>query len=172
MLKIKKGADILDTVIKTGNLIAATFGAFLVPAFEYLYGEGEVVLALMAALVFFIAMDWITGIRASKKEQSYGTKYGIDGVFRSFFILLLPAGGHLLDKIIGSPGLIFGILGAGIIYHVIQSMTANAIRAGWGEWVPDWILTRLTEWVKQEIESKLARSKQRKAEKEIESNDY
>jgi len=161
----------LDTLLKTGNIIAAIFGAFLVPTFEYLYGEGEVVKYLMTALVFFVAMDWITGVRASKKENSYGSKYGIDGVFRSFFILLLPAGGHLLDKVIGAPGLLFGILGAGIIYHVIQSMTANAIRAGWGAWVPDWILIRLTEWVKEEIESKLARSKQRKEEKGIDNND-
>lgn len=156
----------MDTVLKTGNVLAGTLGSVIVPAFEFLYGEGEVVLSLMAALVFFIAMDWISGIRASKKEHSYGTKYGIDGVFRSFFILLLPAGGHLLDNIIGSPGIIFGVLGAGIIYHVIQSMTANAIRAGWGEWVPEWILVKLTDWVKEEIESKLARSNKRKQEKE------
>lgn len=168
MIKINKGADILDTLLKTGNIIAAIFGAFLVPLFDFLYGEGEVVKYLMTALLFFIVMDWISGIRAAKKDHSYGSKYGIDGVFRTFFILLLPAGGHLLDKVLGSPGIIFGVLGAGILYHVIQSMTANAIRAGWGDWVPDWILTRLTEWVREEIESKLARSKQRKEEKEIE----
>lgn len=156
----------MDTLLKTGNIIAAIFGAFLVPLFEGLYGEGEVVLSLMTALVFFVAMDWVSGVRAAKKDNTYGSKYGIDGVFRSFFILLLPAGGHLLDNVIGSPGLIFGILGAGIIYHVIQSMTANAIRAGWGEWVPEWILTRITDWVKEEIESKLARSEKRKQEKE------
>lgn len=159
----------MDTILKTGNVIAGIAGAMLIPVFEFLYGEGEVVLSLMAALVFFIVMDWISGVRASKKDHSYRSKYGIDGVFRSFFILLLPAGGHLLDKIIGSPGLIFGILGAGIIYHVIQSMTANAIRAGWGEWVPEWILTRLTEWVKDELESKLARSEKRK--RELKSNE-
>lgn len=165
MLNLKEMIH-LDTLLKTGNILAGIAGALLVPTFEYLYGEGEVVKYLMTALVFFVAMDWISGVRASKKENSYGSKYGIDGIFRTFFILLLPAGGHLLDKVIGSPGLIFGILGAGILYHVIQSMTANAIRAGWGDWVPEWILTRLTEWVKEEIESKLARSQRRKQEKE------
>lgn len=122
----------LDTVIKTGNLIAAAFGAFLVPFFEYLYGEGEVVLSLMAALVFFVAMDWITGVRASKKENSYGSKYGIDGVFRSFFILLLPAGGHLLDKVIGSPGTNFWNLRCWyyLSRHSIHDSKRNQSRMG------------------------------------------
>src|SRR5690606_41595213 len=39
----------------------------------------------------------------------------------------------LLDRVLGSPGVVFGVLGAGILYHVIQSMTANAIRAGRSE---------------------------------------
>lgn len=161
----------MDTLLRSGNIIAGIVGAVLVPAFEYLYG-GETALKLMAVLVFFVGMDWISGIRAAKKDNSYGSKYGIDGIFRSFFILLLPAGGHLVDQVIGTPGLVFGILGAGIIYHVVQSMTANAIRAGWGDWVPDWLLTRLAEWVKEEIESKLARSNKRRQEKGIDANDY
>src|SRR5690554_5559253 len=131
----KKELIYLDTLLKTQNILAALTGAILVPVFEFLYGEGDVVKYLMTALLFFIVMDWISGIRAAKKDHSYGSKYGIDGVFRTFFILLLPAGGHLLDKVLGSPGVVFGMLGAGILYHVIQSMTANAIRAGWGEWV-------------------------------------
>jgi len=150
----------------TGNIIAGIFGAILVPAFEFLYGEGDVVLYLMTALVFFVAMDWISGTRASKKDKTYGSKYGIDGIFRTFFILLLPAGGHLLDKVLGAPGIIFGILAVGILYHVIQSMTANSIRAGWGDWVPEKILTKLTDWVKDELESKIARSEKRKKDME------
>lgn len=144
------------------RLIAAFIGGFVVPTFEFLYGEGDVVRYVMTALLFFVVMDWISGIRAAKKDNTYASKYGIDGVFRTFFILLLPAGGHLLDMALGLPGIIFGLLSFGVLYHVIQSMTANAIRAGWGEWVPDWLLNKLTDWVKNEIESKLARSEQRK----------
>ncbi|HHY72710.1 MAG TPA: phage holin family protein [Bacillus bacterium] len=129
-----------------------------------MYGEGEVIKYTMTTLLFFIGMDWLSGIRASKKDDSYGSKYGIDGVFRSFFIILLPAGGHLLDMILGAPSVVFGLLSFGVLYHVIQSMTANAIRAGWGEWVPDWILVKLTNWVKAEIESKFARAEKRKEE--------
>ncbi|MFC9538674.1 hypothetical protein ACFTQ7_02175 [Lysinibacillus sp. NPDC056959] len=56
-----------------------------------------------------------------------------------------------------------------MLYHIIQSMTANAIRAGWGQWFPDWLLTKLTEWVRSEIEAKLARAEERKMKKEGEA---
>lgn len=144
------------------NIIASLSGAVFVPIFEFLYGEGDVVKYMMTALVFFIVMDWISGVRAAKKNHSYASNYGIDGIFRTFFILLLPAGGHLLDKVFGFPSIVFGMFGAGVLYHVIQSMTANAIRAGWGNYFPEWLITKLTNWVRQEIESKIARSENRK----------
>lgn len=146
------------------RIIAAFFGSVLVPSFEFLYGEGEVVRAMMTALLFFIVLDWISGIRAAKKDHSYTSEYGIDGVFRTFFIILLPAGGHLLDKALGAPSIIFGLLVTGILYHVIQSMTANAIRAGWGSHFPEWLLTKLTDWVRDEIEAKIARAERRREE--------
>lgn len=148
------------------RIIAAITGAVFVPIFEFFYGEGEMVRTMMAALLFFIVLDWISGIRASKKDHTYASEYGINGIFRSFFVLLLPAGGHFLDLIVGSPGVIFGLLVVGTLYHVIQSMCANVIRAGWGKWVPDWILTKITEWVREEIEAKIARAKKRKEERE------
>ncbi|MCJ8008129.1 phage holin family protein [Lederbergia wuyishanensis] len=149
-------------LLSTERLLAGLLGSVLVPMFEYLYGTSETVMYTMSALLFFTTMDWISGTRASKKDKTYASKYGIDGIFRTFFILLLPAGGHLLDMIFGAPGIIFGLLSFGVLYHIIQSMTANSIRAGWGEWVPEWLLSKLTNWVKEEIESKLARSEKRK----------
>lgn len=146
----------------TGHYLSILLGIVIMPIFEFMYGPGEAVLYTMLALVFFLAMDWIAGIRASKKDGTYASKYGIDGVFRSFFILLLPAGGHLLDMVLGAPGVLFGLLAFGVLYHIIQSMTANSIRAGWGEWVPEGILNKITEWVRAELEAKLARSQQRK----------
>ncbi|GIN86984.1 hypothetical protein J6TS2_33700 [Heyndrickxia sporothermodurans] len=155
----------MEHVYNTQKFIAALFGAILAPVFKFFYGDTEMVFYIVMALFFFIGLDWITGTRASKKDNSYASKYGLDGVFRTFFILLLPAGGHLLDKVFGSPDIIFGLLSFGVLYHVIQSMTANAIRAGWGNWFPDWILSKITDWVKSELESKLARSEQRKSTK-------
>lgn len=152
-------------IVSSEKIIAAFIGALIAPAFEFLYGVGETVKFTVIALVFFVVMDWISGTRASKKDNTYASKYGIDGIFRTFFILLLPAGGHFLDLILGAPGVLFGLLSFGVLYHLIQSMTANSLRAGWGQWVPDWILTKITDWVKSELESKLSRSEKRKNER-------
>lgn len=158
----------MDKVLNnTGAIVSGIFGAIITPVFEYFYGSGEFVKSLMTALFFFIAMDWISGVRAAKKDETYASVYGIDGIFRTFFILALPAGGHLLDKIVGAPSIAFGMLGFGVLYHVLQSMTANAIRAGWTTHVPEAILTWLINWVKSELEAKMARAEKRKNEKQM-----
>jgi len=136
-------------------------GAVITPAFNFLYGSGETSMAMLAALVFFLVMDWVTGIRAAKKDNTYASSYGIDGIFRSFFILLLPAGGNLLDKAFQLPGVLFGALCIGVLYHILQSMTANAIRAGWGNWFPEKVLEWISNWVKSELEKKTERAASR-----------
>ena len=137
-------------------------GAVVVPAFEFMYGQGEAVVGIMTALLFFILMDWLSGIRAAKIDNTYGSRYGLDGVSRTFFILLLPCGGHLLDVIFGLPGLIFGALAIGTLYHVLQSMIANSIRAGWGDWLPLPVLNVVLNWVGSELEKKMQRAESRK----------
>jgi len=136
-------------------------GAIAIPVFEFMYGAGEAVMIAVIALAFFIGMDWITGSRAAKKDNSYLSKYGIDGVFRTFFMLLLPAGGHLLDILFNLPGILFGVLVAGLLYHVINSMVANAIRAGWGDWLPLAALETLLKWVGSEMDKKIQRATDR-----------
>jgi phage-related holin len=150
---------------------AAVAGALFTPLFENLYGSSETVRAIMAAIAFFIFMDWMSGTRASKKDKTYASKYGIDGVFRTFFILLLPAGGHLLDMASRLPGIFFGLLSFGVLYHVIQSMTANTIRAGWVDWVPINILEKIIQWVGSEIDSKVSRAEKRKEERVIKNDE-
>lgn len=152
---------------KVDRTIAAVTGGFLVPTFEFLYGGGPAVISAMTALVFFIAMDWLSGWSAAKKDGSYASHYGIDGISRTFFMLLLPAGGHLLDVALGLPGVLFGVFAGGLIYHTIKSMTANSVRAGWADWLPIAILEKVTEWVQSEIESKLDRALKRKSEREL-----
>jgi phage-related holin len=145
---------------------SSILGGVLTSAFGFLYGNGIVVVYGMLALVLFIFLDWIAGSRASRKDNTYASKYGIDGVFRTFFMILLPAGGHLLDVLFQLPvPAIFGLLVGGLLIHTIKSMTANVIRAGWGEWVPAWMLERLVSWVQSEIESKTQRAMQRQAER-------
>ncbi|MFD0670817.1 phage holin family protein [Cohnella sp. GCM10027633] len=147
--------------------LAGTIGGILLPLFEFFYGEGKAVLGAVLALAFFIGLDWLSGTSAARKDRTYASHYGIDGVFRSFFMLLLPAGGHLLDEVLMSPGIVFGVLVAGLLYHTIKSMTANAVRAGWANWLPISVIDLVTEWVQSEIESKLSRSLQRRDDRSI-----
>ncbi|MFC5703195.1 phage holin family protein [Cohnella faecalis] len=148
------------------KLITAAAGGFLFPVFEYFYGPGSAVASLMVTLLFFISMDWLSGSRASKKDKTYSSRYGIDGVFRMFFMLLLPAGGHLLDVAFGTPGIVFGVFVFGLLYHTIKSMTANAIRAGWADWLPIHTMEKVTGWVQSEMEYKLSRAAKRMEERE------
>lgn len=143
------------------KFVAAGLGGFLLPAFEFLYGGDSVVLTTMTAVLFFILMDWLSGWSASRQDKSYVSRYGLNGVARTFFMLLLPAGGHLLDKVFNAPGIIFGILTFGLLYHTIKSMTANSIRAGWGDWIPTRYLELLTKWVESEIDAKVSRALKR-----------
>ena len=76
-------------------------------------------------------------------------------------MLALPAGGHFLDQVFSLPGILFGALTAGLLYHVIQSMVANAIRAGWGVWLPLSVLEALLNWVGSELEKKIQRASDR-----------
>lgn len=138
--------------------VPAAAGAFLVPTFEFLYGSGEVRFLVMVLLALLIFMDWLSGIRAAKIDNSYSSEYGLAGIWRTAFILFLPAIGHLLDRILNLQGVIFGLFAFGIIYHVLNSMTANSVRAGWGKWIPNQVI----EWVSSEIQKKIQRSNERK----------
>lgn len=79
-------------------------------------------------------------------------------------MLLLPAGGHLLDMAVKLPGPFFGALTIGLLYHIIQSMTSNAIRAGWGDWLPLGMLDAISKWVKSELDKKIQRAAARKGD--------
>lgn len=148
------------------RIAAAAAGGFLIPIFEFMYGSGPTVITGMSALLFLITLDWLSGWSASRKDDSYASHYGINGVIRTFFMLLLPAGGHQLDVYLGLPSFIFGLLTFGLIFHTLKSMIANSIRAGWGDWLPIGVLERIVDWVQSEIDSKLDRALKRKAEKE------
>lgn len=158
----------LDRVIVSlDRIIAGLFGGVLMPMFGYFYGTDSIVITAMVTLIFFIVLDWLSGIRASKKDNTYGSRYGVDGVFRTFFIVLLPAGGHLLDVMIGLPGMLFGLFVGGLIYHTLQSMIANCIRVGWADWLPISALELATNWVQSELEAKMTRAQQRTDERNV-----
>lgn len=143
-----------------GALTLGPLGALL----NFLYGVGNLIWMLI--LVIAIAIDWISGIRASKKDGSYASAYGIDGVYRTSVMLLLPFLGNKIDEAFASQmtingvqvGFFFSLLAGGLLYHTLNSATANFERAGWGRWIPNKIL----ESVASEIQAKTQRSNVRK----------
>jgi phage-related holin len=137
-------------------------GAFLMSIFHFLYGEGPVRYLAMTLYFLLIVMDWIAGYRASKIDGSYASEYGIAGGFRTAFLFLMPSIGHLVDSIMNMPGVVFGFLTAAFGLHIWKSMTANAIRAGWEKWVPEWAMSAVSD----EVEHKLARATERIKRKE------
>lgn len=144
------------------SIVSGAAGAACISAFHFLYGENPVRMLIMTWYVFLIAMDWIAGYRASKIDGSYASEYGINGAFRTAFLLFMPAVGHLIDTVIGTPGIGFGFLIAAFGLHIWKSMTANVVRAGWEKWVPEWAMNAVSD----EIEHKLARAIKRRQEKE------
>ncbi|QDS35818.1 holin family protein [Brevibacillus brevis] len=119
----------LENVVTPANGIAATLGVFLTPIFQYLYGTGR--MDILFVLFFMIAIDWITGISAAKKDKSYTSEYGLSRIPRSLFLLALPAVANMLDRVMGTPGFLFYGVTFGLLYHTWNSLTANAHRAGW-----------------------------------------
>lgn len=142
--------------------VTGAAGSFFVSTFHFFYGEGYVRYLALVLFLGLIVLDWIAGYRASKIDGSYASEYGINGAFRTAFILGVPAVGHLIDQIFGTPGIAFGFLIAAFGLHIWKSMTANAVRAKWEKWVPNWAMNTVTD----EIEHKLARSIKRRKEKE------
>lgn len=119
----------LENVVTPANGIAATTGVFLTPIFQYLYGTGR--LDILIVLFLMISLDWITGISAAKKDQSYSSDYGLSRIPRTLFLFALPVVGNMLDRVMGTPGFLFYGVTFGLIYHTWTSLTANAHRAGW-----------------------------------------
>ncbi|GIO09449.1 hypothetical protein J31TS6_54770 [Brevibacillus reuszeri] len=119
----------LDSIATPANGWAATTGALLSSVFHYFYGTNRQ--DILVVLFFMIALDWITGVSASKKDLSYSSEYGLARIPRTLFIMALPAVGNLLDRVMGTPGFLFYGVTFALIYHTWTSLTANAHRAGW-----------------------------------------
>ena len=143
------------------SLFSGATGAFFVSVFQFLYGDEPVRFLIISLYFLLILLDWIAGLRAARIDGSYASEYGIEGAFRTVFLLLMPAIGHLVDTVFGMPGIAFGFLTAAFGLHIWKSMTANAIRAGWEKWVPEWAMNAVSD----ELEHKIARSIRRRQEK-------
>ncbi|HFK2719082.1 TPA: phage holin family protein [Escherichia coli] len=129
------------------------------------YGVGNLI--WIGILFVVTALDWISGVRASKMDGSYTSEYGKDGILRTLVMFLLPVLGNLIDIALGTTmnvqgiefGIFFFMFTGGLIYHTAMSAAANFERAGWGRWVP----IKVLESVASEIQAKAQRSESRKS---------
>jgi len=152
----------LDNINTTGHAVFATLGAISGSVIELVYGGGEDRKLMIGVYAFFIFMDWISGIAASKKDGSYSSEYGINGVLRTLFILCFPAAANMLDYVLHTPGVVFYFVTSGLIFHTFNSLTANSVRAGWEKWIPNSVIT----FVQSEIENKTNRSQKNDTKQE------
>lgn len=137
-------------------------GSIFITIFTFLYGNGQVVAIGMSFYLLIIAADWISGYRASRKDGSYASEYGIEGAYRTSLLLLFPAIANFADQLLNMPNVIFGFVVFSFSAHIWRSMTANVYRAGYDSWIPIWVLEKIAD----EIEHKSARARKRIEEKE------
>lgn len=156
-----KGVDDL----KNEYILAAasgSLGAFLASLINTVYGDHVFVVPAISLYIGIITLDWISGFSASRKDGSYASEYGIDGAFRTLFLLIAPALANLADILLGTPGTVFGFTVLAFGSHIFKSMTANVYRAGWSVWIP----VKVLDWVSDEIDHKTARAKKRIQERD------
>ncbi len=144
------------------TVASGSIGAFFASIINSIYGDHIFVIPGMGLYVGVITLDWISGYRASRKDGSYASEYGIDGAFRTLYLLIAPALANLADILLGTTGVVFGFTVLAFGSHIWKSMTANVYRAGWAVWIP----IKVLDWVSDEIDHKTARAKRRIQERD------
>lgn len=151
-------ATTVNTVKQIGeHPFLSTLGAAGLLIFEQGFGATQTVFVAYLLYVILIGFDWLTGTSAAKKDGIDTSAYGIDGVKRTIFLLMIPVIARLLDIIMTTNVILTGIVIAILARSIARSVIANTKRAGWDKWVPMWAL----DWVVAELEHKDARAKQR-----------
>ncbi|MGN0606285.1 MAG: holin family protein [Oscillospiraceae bacterium] len=75
---------------KTIQFISAVICGIL----SYMYGEFD---GMLKALVFCMAIDYITGLIVAYKNRELSSKIGFLGLAKKFVMLLIVALGHIID---------------------------------------------------------------------------
>lgn len=151
--------EVFNLNISADKGAIAAIGAVVAPWINALYGEGRT--SFIWALICVIALDWITGIAAAQKDKTYASHYGLlVGIPRTLFLLAFPLLANVFDAALGTPGLLFYAVTFGLIYHTWQSLTANAYRAGWEKYIPDFVV----KMVDSELKAKADRAAKRSVE--------
>lgn len=135
----------------------SSLGAAGMLIFQFGFGAVKAILIAYILYLTLIALDWLTGTSAAKKDGIDTSAYGIEGVKRTVFLMALPAIARLLDMLMQTEVIVTGIVIAILTRSIARSVIANTKRAGWDKWLPSWSLA----WVSAELDHKDARAKQR-----------
>nr|WP_258171870.1 phage holin family protein [Paenibacillus sp. MYb63] len=114
------GDMILENV---GKWILAV-GSWLV---SYLFGGWSGVLGV---LLFFVILDYLTGVAAGGATGKLKSKIGLIGIARKVFIFAMVAVGHLVDGILGDGHLFRDTVAFFYIANELLSITENGGKLG------------------------------------------
>lgn len=152
---LMQSANVAKQVIE--HPFISSLGAFGMLFFQYGFGAVKAVLVAFILYVILIGLDWLTGTSAAKKDGIDTSSYGIEGVKRTIFLLMLPVIARLIDIIMNTEVIVTGIVIAILARSIARSVIANTKRAGWDDKLPAWMI----DWVSAELDHKDARAKQR-----------
>ena len=83
ILKSLNVIDIFNTSqFKFASLISGGVGTFL----SLVYGKTNLI--WICILMMVVALDWITGSKASKLDGSYSSSYGVEGIARTVVLFI------------------------------------------------------------------------------------
>lgn len=140
-------------------VVGAT-GTAVMMMVNFMFGTG---ITRTAGLIFLavLTLDWLSGRAASKRDGTMASEYGINGAYRSAFMIGIIVLAFRVDVALGLPYILYAYFIFNFGLPTWKSMTANVYRAGWERWVPGFALERVAD----EIEHKTARANKRLAEK-------
>lgn len=110
----------METIFKS---IVAFSGA----AISYLWGGWSV---LLGALLFFVVVDYITGVIASAVEGKLSSKVGLKGIAKKIFIFVMVAIAHIVDTVLGDGHLFRDMAIFFYMANELISITENGGRMG------------------------------------------
>lgn len=140
-------------------VVGAT-GTAVIMMVNFMFGTG---ITRTLGLIFLavLTLDWLSGRAASRKDGTLASEYGINGAYRSAFMIGIIVLAFRVDVAFGLPYLLYTYFIFNFGLPTWKSMTANVYRAGWERWVPGFVLNRVAD----EIEHKTARANKRLEEK-------
>ncbi|PAD31885.1 phage holin family protein [Paenibacillus sp. 7523-1] len=99
-------------------------GSWLV---SYLFGGWS---AVLGVLLFFVILDYLTGVAAGGATGKLKSKIGLIGIARKVFIFAMVAVGHLVDGILGDGHIFRDTVAFFYIANELLSITENGGKLG------------------------------------------